>query len=366
MKRANLFDPMLAREQIHQALAGTGPAVLISSSAKFDPENESFKSLLNQKSQGAEQIAVLIETSGSSGAPKLVALSAQAINYSAKVTNQFLGAEIGDRWSLTLPLNHIAGINQLTRSINLETSPAPSDGEGAQFISVVPTQLHRAIQNKDSFFKNLLAAKKVLVGGAPISEKLIDESRESGISIVTSYGMTEMAGGCVYNSLPLPGVEIRIDGNGLINLKGPMIANSYLGDSEATKKHFQGEWFVTSDLGQLVNGELKIIGRSDDLIISGGEKISAVKVESLIRSHYPDLEIIVIGISDIEWGQALRVVVAGENRGLTLSQIRDIVGVQIGRFAAPRSLLYLEQMPMIGIGKPDLVLLRSAQATEEI
>jgi acyl-CoA synthetase (AMP-forming)/AMP-acid ligase II len=176
VKRANLFDPMLAREQIHQALAGTGPAVLISSSAKFDPESESFKSLLSEMTAGAEQIAILSETSGSSGAPKLVALSAQAINYSAKVTNQFLGAEIGDRWSLTLPLNHIAGINQLTRSINLETSPAPSDGEGAQFISVVPTQLHRAIQNKDSFFNNLLAAKKVLVGGAPISEKLIDES----------------------------------------------------------------------------------------------------------------------------------------------------------------------------------------------
>ena len=144
---------MLAREQIHQALAGTGPAVLISSSAKFDPESESFKSLLSEMTTGAEQIAILIETSGSSGTPKLVALSAQAINSSAKVTNQFLGAEIGDRWSLTLPLNHIAGINQLTRSINLETTPAPSDGEGAQFISVVPTQLHRAIQNKDSLFK---------------------------------------------------------------------------------------------------------------------------------------------------------------------------------------------------------------------
>ena len=198
MKRVNLFDPVLAREQIHQALAGTGPAVLISSSAKFDPESENFKSLLSEKTIGAEQIAVLIETSGSSGTPKLVALSAQAINSSAKVTNQFLGAEIGDRWSLTLPLNHIAGINQLTRSINLGTTPAPSDGEGADFISVVPTQLHRAIQNKDSLFNNLLAAKKVLVGGAPTSEKLIDEAREFGIAIVTSYGMTEMGGGCVY------------------------------------------------------------------------------------------------------------------------------------------------------------------------
>ncbi|CAB5037791.1 unannotated protein [freshwater metagenome] len=89
-------------------------------------------------------------------------------------------------------------------------------------------------------------------------------------------------------------------------------------------------------------------------------------MEALIRSHYPDLEIIVIGISDIEWGQALRVVVTGEKHGLTLAQIRDIVGVQIGRLAAPRSLLYLEKMPMIGIGKPDLVLLRSAQATEEM
>lgn len=160
MKRANLFDPMLAREQIHQALAGTGPTLLISSSAKFAPENESFKSLLNDHSESAEKIAILIETSGSSGTPKLVALSAQAIRESAEITNQFLGAEIGDRWSLTLPLNHIAGINQLTRSINLNSLPAPSDGEGAQFISIVPTQLHRAIQNRDSLFNNLLAAKK--------------------------------------------------------------------------------------------------------------------------------------------------------------------------------------------------------------
>jgi len=366
VKRANLFDPMLAREQIHQALAGVGPTLLISSSSKFAPENESFNSLLNDKSQSGEEIAILIETSGSSGTPKLVALSAQAINASAEVTNQYLGAEPGDRWSLTLPLNHIAGINQLTRSINLKSSPAPSDGEGAQFISIVPTQLHRAIQNRDSLFDNLLAAKKVLVGGAPISQTLIDEANECGISIVTSYGMTEMSGGCIYNSLPLSGVEMRIDANGLINLKGPMIASSYFGDKESTRKHFQSGWFITSDVGAINNGELEIIGRSDDLIISGGEKISAVKVESLIRSHFPDLEIIVIGISDIEWGQALRVVITGENRGLTLAQIRDIVGVQIGRFAAPRSLLYLEKMPMIGIVKPDLVLLRSAQATEEM
>ena len=366
MKRANLFDPMLAREQIHQALTGSGPTVLISSSAKFDPQSEGFKALLDEKVHDVESIAILIETSGSSGTPKLVALRAQAVSASADVTNKFLGAEAGDRWSLTLPLNHIAGINQLTRSINLETSPAPSDGEGAQFISVVPTQLHRAIQNKDSFFNNLLTAKKVLVGGAPISEKLIDESRQCGISIVTSYGMTEMSGGCIYNSLPLPGVEMRIDINGLINLKGPMIATSYLGDKESTQKYFKDGWFITSDIGEIENNKLKIIGRSDDLIISGGEKISAIKVEALIRSHYPDLEIVVIGIPDIEWGQALRVVVAGENRGLTLAQIRDIVGVQIGRFAAPRSLLYLEKIPMIGIGKPDLVLLKSAQATEEM
>jgi len=124
---------MLAREQIHQALTGTGPTVLISSSAKFAPESESFKALLDEQ-QDIESIAILIETSGSSGTPKLVALSAQAVSASADVTNKFLGAEAGDRWSLTLPLNHIAGINQLTRSINLETSPAPSDGEGAQFI----------------------------------------------------------------------------------------------------------------------------------------------------------------------------------------------------------------------------------------
>lgn len=366
VKRANLFEPLLARDQIQQALLGEGPTLLITTSSKFATENPHFQSLLHEYQEDSEPIALLIETSGSSGVPKLVALNAQALSASAQITNNYLGAEIGDSWSLTLPLNHIAGINQLTRSINLNSNLAPSDGSGAQFISIVPTKLHRAIQNKDLLFDNLCSAKKVLIGGAPITQKLIASAQDCGISLVTSYGMTEMGGGCIYDSQPLPGIEMKIDSAGLINLKGPVVANSYFGDSQATKRHFQNGWFITSDLGEISAGSLTVNGRSDDLIVSGGEKISAIMVAALIRAHFPELEIIVLGVPDVEWGQSLRVVVTGNKKELTLAQIRDIVGSQIGRFAAPRSLLLLDQIPMLDIGKPDLSFLRNAQATEEM
>lgn len=344
--------PLHLRDLLAIALDG-GPAVALTECA-FDeiPENT----------------ALLIETGGSTGQPKIVALSAAAMKISASLSNQALGASKNDLWSLSLPLNHIAGINQLLRAIDLGNDPVISD---ADFISIVPTQLYRALEKKDLLFDQLTHAKKVLIGGAMIPMQLIASAKEHGINLVTSYGMTEMCGGCVYDGRALPGVNIEIRDLGRIALRGPMRAIGYLDNNEANAESFVDDWFLTSDSGTLdQNGLLQITGRADDVIISGGEKISPNEVAKILQKHLPTYEIYVLGIPDEEWGQSLRVVVADNERKVTsqevsLQKIRNLVGEELGKVATPRSLLLLSEIPVKENGKVDLVALAAATPTEK-
>ena len=313
-----------------------------------------------------DNIALLIETGGSTGSAKIVALSAEAMRTSARLSNAALGATQGDHWSLSLPLNHIAGINQLLRSIDIDTEPVTSGGE---FISIVPTQLYRALRTRDAFFNQLTSAKKVLIGGATVPQELLGAGRSAGIPLVTSYGMTEMCGGCIYDGNALPGVEVKILEDGKIALKGPMRAEGYFKNHEATISAFIDDWFITSDSGKITSeGKLEVLGRSDDIIISGGEKISPTAIADLLRSQFPTTEIIVIGIPDQEWGQSIRVVVTttDESKALTLGKTREIVASVLGKVAAPRSLLLLSEMPTKENGKIDIQELTRATPTEAL
>ena len=317
-----------------------------------------------------ESAALLIETGGSTGEPKVVALSASALQRSSSLSNQALGASGTDQWSLSLPLNHIAGINQLLRSIDLGNDPVAFD---AQFISIVPTQLYRAIELAGKALDELRGAKKVLIGGAAIPEQLIEQGKDVGIQLVTSYGMTEMSGGCIYDGKALPGVEVRIEESGRISLNGPMRALCYLNNERATNQSFVGDWFVTSDHGFIDNkGLLHIAGRADDVIISGGEKISTQEVQRVVQQRYPNMEIYVIGIPDPEWGESLRLVMAHKDLAsnqsraseFSLQEIRKFVGESLAKVAAPRSLLLLSEIPTKENGKVDLAALTTASATE--
>lgn len=317
-----------------------------------------------------ENIALLIETGGTTGTSKIVALSAAAMRASSSLSNQALGATSSDRWSLSLPLNHIAGINQLLRSIDLQNDPVEEDG---QFISVVPTQLYRALdksaQRDVKTLDRLRHAKKVLIGGAAVPEQLINEGREQGIPLVTSYGMTEMCGGCIYDGLPLPGVAVRITDSGRIALKGPMQAEGYFENPEATAAAFVDQWFITSDEGEIdSDGRLRVIGRVDDVINSGGEKISPHDILNTLRESYPNEEIYVLGIPDAEWGQSVRVVMKSSpvTSRITLSEIRSVVADSIGKVAAPRSLLLLSEIPLKANGKLDSDALIRAEATQKL
>jgi O-succinylbenzoic acid--CoA ligase len=343
-------DALRLRDALARALSG-GPAVALAA--------------LPHEKVG-EDVALLIETGGSTGTPKIVALSASAMKASARLSNQALGATKGDCWSLSLPLNHIAGVNQLLRSIDNDSDPLV---KGAEFISIVPTQLYRALRARGEQFELLANAKKVLIGGAAVPAQLLQEAASAGIPLVTSYGMTEMCGGCIYDGRALPGVEVKFINGKTVALKGPMQAEGYFDDDYGTETSFVDGWFITSDEGELSSdGKLVVHGRSDDVIISGGEKLSPNRVADLLRENFPTSEILVMGVPDKEWGESLRVImtISNDHHGPMLPQIRELVAQGISKVAAPRSLLLLSELPVKANGKIDHQFLANAKATEEI
>ena len=245
---------------------------------------------------------IAISTSGSSGTPKEILIPATAIIFNAQNSNKYLNAQPGMRWSLLLSPEHTAGLNVLVRSIELGTNPV-NEGESADFTAIVPTQLFRALNGDTKLLKHLQGCKAVLVGGAAIDDSLLALAKTQGINCVTTYGMTETSGGCVYNGEPLPGVKIKIEET--IQIKGPMLARV------ATQDGF----FVTQDLGFIEDGKLFVTGRADDVIISGGKNISLSAVEQLLGRDFA-----AFGSADPEWGTALNI---ATNSQLTDTEIQS-------------------------------------------
>lgn len=267
------------------------------------------QTLENLASALAKGWDVSIFTSGSTDVPKEILIPASAIIISARNSNLFLGAKPGNRWSLLLSPEHTAGINVLVRSIELGTAPV-TEKESADFTAIVPTQLFRALNGDEQLLKHLQGCKAVLVGGAHADEKLLLQASKQGINCVTTYGMTETSGGCVYNGEPLPGVEIRIGKT--IEIKGPMLA----------KVPLTGGYFVTSDLGKMENGKLIVLGRIDDVINSGGKKVSLSKVENALGENFAAFE-----SKNIEWGTALNIATTSQT---TDAEIQLILSAKFG------------------------------------
>ena len=322
------------------ALIGTGPAL-------------GFGSV--SLSHVPHAVSVAIATSGSTGSPKVVGISARALLASARACHEFLGAKFGQVWSLLLPLDHVAGINVLVRSLELGTTPI--DLRDAQqypkvdYTAIVPTQLFRALNGDTHLLEHLKAARAVLVGGAALSETILQAAKDNGITVVTTYGMTETCGGCVYNGRPIAGVQVATTNN-IIKIKGPIIAHSYLNDEEAWAKSFVDDWFVTHDLGNFNNGELKVFGRADDILISGGEKISLSEIERALQAKYLQNEFAAFSIPDLEWGNALHVAIAGDNP-VSTHEISSFLEKALGVVAKPKGFLILSELPLIGVGKVD-------------
>ena len=319
--------PQLLDALLH-ALTGDGPALATS----------------NIASQVSSEIALVVTTSGSTGEPKAVALSAKALIANARATHKYLGAKVGERWSLLLPTTHIAGLNVLVRSIELGTTPVTVDNQ-ADFTAIVPTQLHRALAGDAKLLTHLKGCRAVLVGGGPLSEELRASATAKGIKVVTTYGATESCGGVVYDGSPLEGVEISII-DGRIALRAPQLATSYLNGEIPIKDG----WLITSDLGEIIDGKLKVIGRVDDQIISGGEKISLSAVESYLRNEFANQEIAAFSKKDSEWGEKLCI---ATTQAISIDLVASKLKARFGNHAAPKEIHTVNAIPYLSLGKPD-------------
>jgi O-succinylbenzoic acid--CoA ligase len=303
----------------------------------------------------------VVETSGSTGRPKRVVLSRRAMLASADASAARVGA-VGP-WVLALPASYVAGLNVIVRSLVAGHRPvvvgdsfdaaAAEVGPGG-FLSLVPTQLHRLL---DTSAPALASFHTILLGGGPIDPALRTRASEAGVRVVATYGSAETCGGCVYDGLPLDGVGMALGVDGRVRLSGPVLFDGYERDPELTASVLVDGWFLTSDAGRLdEDGRLQLLGRIDDMVVTGGVNVPAPAVATRLRSHPAVVAAEVLGVPDEEWGNRLVAFVVGA--GATLDELRDWVAAERPRSWAPRQLVRLEEIPMLPNGKPDRLRLR--------
>lgn len=371
-------DPLTVLDGLRSALGGDGAAILPSRGAP-----EGLPARVEQR------IALVVETSGSTGRPKRVALSADALLASAAASDSRLGGP--GQWLLALPAHYIAGINVLVRSLASSTVPVVMSPDGfaaegfvraaadldasRRFTSLVPAQLARLVaaarasdssgpevdraadRERRDVLDTLRRFDRILVGGQAVTPRLLEACRDLGLAVTRTYGSSETAGGCVWDGIPIGDTDVRVIG-GRVELSGSVLAERYLDDPERTAAAFHEvegrRWYRTDDSGQVVDGALRIDGRLDDVIVSGGVKVSLAEVELVVR-ELPGLEdAVVVAAEHPEWGQAP--VVVG-TIAVDLGVVRDAVAARLGRPAAPARILLVEAIPHLGSGKPDRIAL---------
>lgn len=384
------------RARLAAALEGAGPAVEIveAPAGSADTSTEAgIPFVLEHPEDAPEGTAAVIRTSGSTGMPKRTALPADALKASAAATAQRIGA---GHWLLALPLHYVAGLAVVSRAVLAGTTlvtmdlrsrftaeafsaatdeladvaagaDAPGPAEAPQpprlLTSLVPTQLTRLLESPQGV-EALKRYAAVLVGGGATPPATLERARELGIPVVLTYGSAETCGGCVYDGEPLPGVSISIDSDGRVSLGGPQVAAGYIGDPERTDQHFvthspdprvshahPTRWYVTDDLGTLLpDGVLQIRGRIDDVINTGGVKVSAARILAAIESMPSVREAVVVPVPHPEWGQTVGLIYAGD---ATETDIAATVKANVSAAAVPRVVIRADAIPRLSNHKPD-------------
>jgi o-succinylbenzoate---CoA ligase len=412
-------------ELLAAALDGSGPAILpLDGSlprarlaeliAAFAPDTIEDTDGVTTARSGprtgvGESTAVIIGTSGSTGVPKGVELSAAALLHSARASLARVDARPGQRWLCCLPATHIAGIQVLVRSLVSGTEPVlatSADAEtvarsGCAHVSLVPVQLQRLLADpsRQSDISTPLAGfTSVLLGGAAAPQRLLDEARAASVPVVTTYGMTETCGGCVYDGRPLDGVKVVAgpaspggttppkpppltgglpappyppgppsggtdssgSSSGRIWIRGPVLFSRYRGDVTGTDVVRDG-WFRTGDLGRIdTAGRLTVRGRADDVINTGGHKVVPGEVAAVLETCPGVRDVAVIGQPDAEWGERVIAVVVPADRAdpPTLELLRLHVRQRLPRYAAPSRVVIVDAVPMLPSGKHDIARLK--------
>ena len=353
-------DPFVVAAAVPAALDGAGPLAL-----GFDPAGHAVP----------DGTAVVIATSGSTGVPKRVVLSGDALRASAEATARRIGS---GQWMLALSAGYVAGLQVLVRSHIAGTVPvllegrftpaafthatAALRGEGERFTSLVPAQLATLVAAADSpeVRAALAAYDAILIGGQALPLPLRERAADLGARIVRTYGSSETAGGCVYDGVPLDGVRVEpVDGE--LRIAGATVADGYLGDPELTARTFPLDgagtrWYRTGDLGEVDAGVVRVTGRADNVIVSGGINVSLDRVERAVRA-VPRLEdAVVVPIPDERWGQGSAIVAAarpGARESELLAAARDRVAAEVGPAARPSRILLVAALPQLASGKPD-------------
>jgi O-succinylbenzoic acid--CoA ligase len=355
-------DPLAVLRGLEAALAG-GPALL--------PVAEGTPALPSPAPADVPQrVALVVETSGSTGTGKRVALSSEALLAGAAAADAALGGPGG--WVLALPTHYIAGLNVLTRSIAAGTTPVvlppghfdatafadaadrldPGPAAPRRYTSLVPVQLARVLDDARAS-RSLASFDAVLVGGQATPAALRERALGAGVRIVTTYGASETSGGCVYDGVPFGTVHAALV-DGELQLAGPMLAEGYVDDEARTATTFvvrDGQrWYRTGDAATLSDGIVRVLGRLDDVVISGGEKVRLGAVERLVRDLPGQDGAVVTRRASGEWGEVPVVVT---ERPLDLDAVRAHVDAVLGRAARPAAVVVVDRLPMLASGKPD-------------
>lgn len=316
-----------------------------------------------------DDIALVATTSGTTGTPKGALLTAAALRASATATHLRLGGP--GRWLLALPPYHIAGIQVLVRSVlvgappvelnvsaGLDVSEIPAAvnrlGPGRRYTSLVATQLAKALTDPAATAA-LAELDAVLIGGGPVPQGVIDSAAKAGISVVRTYGMSETAGGCVYDGVPLDGVQVRLAADDRIVIGGNTIAKGYRNAVEPDPFAEPG-WFYTNDVGAVdTSGILRVLGRTDEAISTGGSTVLPQLVEAALSTHPAVSQCAVFGVADARLGQRVvaAVVLADGCAAPPLAALRAYVARTLDAKAAPRELHIIDALPLRGIGKVD-------------
>jgi O-succinylbenzoic acid--CoA ligase len=307
-------------------------------------------------------VALVIATSGSTGEPKGAQLSHAALEASARSTHDRIGLEAGDRWLSCLPWQHIGGLQVMLRSRLLGIALTVHDRfdverfatAEATLTSLVPTQLLRLLDAG----VDLTRFRAILLGGAAASPALLARAEAAGAQVVTTYGMSETAGGCVYDGAPLDQVQLRIDDDGRIQVGGPTLMTGYRCRPDLSAEALVDGWLITSDFGQIGDdGLLRVTGRVDDIVITGGENVVAAQVAAVLATH-PDLtDVAVTGVDDPQWGQRVVAVLVPRRTDVvpSLAELRSWCGDRLPAAAWPRGLVVVAAIPMLASGKADRV-----------
>jgi O-succinylbenzoic acid--CoA ligase len=333
-------------------------------------DDERQSSLLTTSLRAGEQIdddvAVVMSTSGTTGVPKGAMLTASALTASAEATHRRLGGP--GRWLFALPAYHIAGLQVLVRSVVADKSPVAvsarfdgaeltsavaSLGSGRHYASLVAAQLDKALRDPAASAA-LASLDAVLIGGGPMPATVAERASAAGISVVRTYGMSETAGGCIYDGVPLDGVEVRID-DGRVVIGGATLAKGYRNPVEPDPFSEPG-WFRTDDIGAIDDsGVLRVLGRVDDAISTGGLTVLPQLVESALATHPAVADCAVFGVADERLGQRVvaAVVVTPGCAAPELAELRAHVASTLSSTATPREVHIVDELPRRGIGKVD-------------